>query len=142
MTVMRNYLLDFKIDKLTDSIINLETGEKYETVVSLVSEKDLASIKRLLGWNFNWKNEFRQADREIFKLCSVKNLELIQGLISLTLRHKAMGYIKEPEGIDLTIKSKPLSTQQEKELIDFITDRKLSKKRLAVKKGKKSLARI
>ncbi len=53
-----------------------------------------------------------------------------------------MGYIKEPEGIDLTIKSKPLSTQQEKELIDFITDRKLSKKRLAVKKGKKSLARI
>ncbi len=88
MTVMRNYLLDFKIDKLTDSIINLETGEKYETVVSLVSEKDLASIKRLLGWNFNWKNEFRQADREIFKLCSVKNLELIQGLISLTLRQQ------------------------------------------------------
>ena len=52
-----------------------------------------------------------------------------------------MGYIKEPEGIDLTIKSKPLSAQQEKELIDFISGRKVSVKKVAAKKRKTTSAK-
>lgn len=36
-----------------------------------------------------------------------------------------MGYIKEPEGIDFVIKSKPLTIQQEKELSCYIAKRKL-----------------
>jgi len=36
-----------------------------------------------------------------------------------------MGYIKEPEGIDFVIESKPLTIQQEKELSCYIAKRKL-----------------
>jgi ribosomal protein L6P/L9E len=36
-----------------------------------------------------------------------------------------MGFIKEPEGIDLTIESKPLTDKQEKELSEYISRRKL-----------------
>ncbi len=36
-----------------------------------------------------------------------------------------MGLIKEPEGVDFVIQSKPLSKKQEKELSEFIARRKL-----------------
>ncbi len=35
-----------------------------------------------------------------------------------------MGFIKEPEGVDFVIQSKPLTEKQEKELSDFIAKRK------------------
>ena len=36
-----------------------------------------------------------------------------------------MGYIKEPEGIDFKIQSKPFTKKEESDLSDFITKRKL-----------------
>jgi hypothetical protein len=45
-----------------------------------------------------------------------------------------MGFIKEPEGIDFVIKSKPLTKQQEIELSEFIAKRKLEIKKKS-KKG-------
>jgi hypothetical protein len=45
-----------------------------------------------------------------------------------------MGLIKEPEGVDFVIQSKPLSEKQQKELSEFIAKRKLEIK----KKDKKS----
>lgn len=46
-----------------------------------------------------------------------------------------MGYIKEPEGVDFIIKSKPLTDKERKEISEFIKDykakfaeKKLSKK--------------
>ena len=45
-----------------------------------------------------------------------------------------MGFIREPEGVDFVIKSKPLTEKQEKELSEFITKRKLEIKRI-LKKG-------
>ena len=36
-----------------------------------------------------------------------------------------MGFIREPEGIDFVIQSKPLTEKQEKELSEFIAKRKL-----------------
>lgn len=36
-----------------------------------------------------------------------------------------MGFIKEPEGIDFIIESKPLTDKQEKELSEYISMRKL-----------------
>jgi hypothetical protein len=44
-----------------------------------------------------------------------------------------MGFIREPEGVDFVIQSKPLSEKQEKELSEFIAKRKLEIK----KKSKK-----
>ncbi len=45
-----------------------------------------------------------------------------------------MGIIREPEGVDFVIQSKPLTEKQEKELSEFIAKRKLEIK----KKSKKS----
>jgi len=44
-----------------------------------------------------------------------------------------MGFIREPEGVDFVIQSKPLTIKQEKELSEFIKKRKLEIK----KKSKK-----
>jgi hypothetical protein len=44
-----------------------------------------------------------------------------------------MGIIREPEGVDFVIQSKPLTVQREKELSEFIANRKLEIK----KKSKK-----
>jgi hypothetical protein len=45
-----------------------------------------------------------------------------------------MGLIKEPEGIDFVIQSKPLTEKQEKELSAYISKRKLEIKKKS-KKG-------
>jgi len=45
-----------------------------------------------------------------------------------------MGLIREPEGVDFVIKSKPLTEKQEKELSKFIVKRKLEIKK-KLKKG-------
>ena len=51
-----------------------------------------------------------------------------------------MGLVKEPEGIDFVIQSKPLTTKQEKELSEFIAKRKLEiKKRLKKTRSRKIL---
>ena len=50
------------------------------------------------------------------------------------LNLKNMGLIKEPEGIDFVIQSKPLTEKQEKELSAYISKRKLEIKKKS-KKG-------
>ena len=45
-----------------------------------------------------------------------------------------MGFIREPEGVDFVIQSKPLTDKQEKELSEFIAKRKLEIKKKS-KKG-------
>jgi len=44
-----------------------------------------------------------------------------------------MGFIREPEGVDFVIQSKPLTEKQEKELSDFIAKRKLEIKKISNK---------
>ena len=48
-----------------------------------------------------------------------------------------MGYIKEPDGVDLIIKSKPLTEKQKKAIIEFI---KADKERLKNRKTKTRIA--
>jgi hypothetical protein len=50
------------------------------------------------------------------------------------LNLEIVGLIKEPEGVDFVIQSKPLTEKQQKELSEFIAKRKLEIK----KKVKKS----
>ena len=45
-----------------------------------------------------------------------------------------MGFIREPEGVDFVIQSKPLTEKQKKELSEFIAKRKLEIKKIS-KKG-------
>jgi hypothetical protein len=86
MAKPNSYLLDFKICKLTDSILNRISGDSFQTEVSLVTKSDLKTIHKQSGWLFDWKFEFNQTDREVYKLNIIENRGIIQGLISLTVR--------------------------------------------------------
>lgn len=42
-------------------------------------------MTRKKGWNFNWKIEFTDNSKEVYKLTIVNNPDIIQGLLSLTI---------------------------------------------------------
>jgi hypothetical protein len=75
--------LSFEVDKITESIELAKTGERFETVVSLVKEQDLKTITKAKGWKFNWKHEYKQELRQVYKLATLKEPDLIQGVVSL-----------------------------------------------------------
>jgi hypothetical protein len=76
--------IDIEIDKLTNSIENIRTGDSFQTDVSLIGKSDLKSIAKKNGWLFNWKNEYIQPDRDVYKLTITGNPNIIQGLVSIT----------------------------------------------------------
>ena len=78
--------IDIEIDKLTNSIENVITGEGFQTDISLIDSKDLKSVTKKNGWLFNWKAEFKQPDRDVYKLTIAGNPGIIQGLISISER--------------------------------------------------------
>lgn len=80
------YRLDIEIDKLTDSILNTISGDSFKTEVSLLTKSDLKLVTRAKGWKFNWHHEFRQPDREVYKLTILGNEGVVQGLMSLTVK--------------------------------------------------------
>lgn len=49
---------DIEIDKLTNSIENVITGDRFQTDISLIDKDDLKLISKKNGWLFNWKNEY------------------------------------------------------------------------------------
>ncbi len=82
---MKNKLLDFEIDKLTKSIENAVTGDSFSTEISLLTKKDLVLITKKNNWLFNWRHEFNDLSKEVYKLTIAHNSQVIQGLISLTI---------------------------------------------------------
>ena len=78
--------LDFIIDKLTNSIENVVTGDCFATDISLLKSSDLKNITKINNWLFNWKQEFKQPERDVFKLTIVNNSEIIQGLICVEIK--------------------------------------------------------
>ncbi len=85
MKKRKQILLDFEIDKLTNSIQNVQTGDSFLTDVSLINSADLKNTIKKTSWKFDWKFEFAQRDREVFKLTIRDNPSIIQGLISLQI---------------------------------------------------------
>ena len=78
--------LDFEIDKLTNSIENVITGDSFSTDISLLLLKDFIMVSKSKGWLFNWRNEFNEPARDVYKLTIVNNPAIIQGLISLEVK--------------------------------------------------------
>jgi hypothetical protein len=78
--------LDFEIDKLTNSIENVVTGDSFPTDITLISLADLKSVTKKNGWQFDWKLELKQPEKDVFKLTIVNNQSVIQGLISLEVK--------------------------------------------------------
>jgi hypothetical protein len=78
--------LDFFVDKLTNSIENTFSGDRFQTEVIVVDKKDLKVVTKKKGWLFDWKLEFAYPERELYKLTIVNNSHVIQGLISLEVK--------------------------------------------------------
>ena len=78
--------LDFIVDKLTNSIENVVTGDSFATDISILITNDLKVITKTKGWLFNWREEFKDPIRDIYKLTIVNNPTIIQGLISLEVK--------------------------------------------------------
>lgn len=71
-----------RIDKLTRSIENAQTGESFPTEVRPLP---VATARKLAaqGWVFNWVREAGISGRQIYQLTTIDNPTIIQGLISL-----------------------------------------------------------
>jgi hypothetical protein len=82
----KNIELDFVIDKLTNSIENVVSGDSFQTEVSLVSTTDLKNITKKNNWLFNWKSEQKSPEKEVYKLTIFGNRNVVQGLISLEIK--------------------------------------------------------
>jgi len=72
--------IDIEIDKLTNSIQNRITGEAFDTEVYKIEQSSSHQIKKK-DWVFDWKKELTIPNREIYKLVTVQNPSIIQGLI-------------------------------------------------------------
>ncbi|MFN7676041.1 hypothetical protein [Flavobacterium sp.] len=75
----------FIIDKITDSILNTISGDSFQTEVSRLTSIDLKIITKNNNWNFDWKSEFNNIQKEVYKLTIVNNSKIIQGLLSITI---------------------------------------------------------
>jgi hypothetical protein len=78
--------LDFVVDKLTNSIENVVTGDSFSTDISIISNSDLKNVTKKNGWSFDWKSQLKQPQRDVYKLTIVNNQTIIQGLISLEIK--------------------------------------------------------
>jgi hypothetical protein len=78
--------LDFIVDKLTNSVENVITGDSFATEISILTSTDLKSITKAKGWLFNWRDEFKNPVKDTYKLTIVNNPTIIQGLISLEVK--------------------------------------------------------
>jgi hypothetical protein len=82
----RNTQLDVIIDKLTNSIENVQSGDSFPTDISLLDIAELKSISKKNGWRFKWATEFKLPQRDIYKLTIINNPNIIQGLISVEVK--------------------------------------------------------
>jgi hypothetical protein len=82
VTIINRNGLDFEIDKLTNSIENVETGEVFDTEIVRITILELNQIKKK-DWQFNWNKELKDLSKEVYKLTTVNNPTIIQGLLSI-----------------------------------------------------------
>ena len=71
----------FIIDKLTDSILNTISGDSFQTEVSKLTTIDLINITKKNNWKFDWKTEFNDIQKEVYKLSIVNNSKIIHYLV-------------------------------------------------------------
>lgn len=78
-------LLGFRIDKLTDSIENNITKDRFYTNIIGLTKSDLKQVTKKRGWIFDWELELNQKERNVYKLSIINDPAVIQGLISFTI---------------------------------------------------------
>jgi hypothetical protein len=78
--------LDFIVDKLTNSIENVVTGDSFNTEISVLTKSELKLVTKKNGWVFDWRKELREPSRDIYKLTIVGNPSVIQGIMSIEVK--------------------------------------------------------
>jgi hypothetical protein len=73
---------EIEIDKLTNSIENVLTGETFETQITLLTIDSVKHIKKA-NWLFDWKKELLDTSKQVYKLTTMNNSTIIQGLLSI-----------------------------------------------------------
>jgi len=86
MKIKKEPGLDFIVDKLTNSIENVVTGDSFATEISIFTKHDLNLVTKASGWVFNWLAEFKEPARDVYKLTIINNPTIIQGLICLEVK--------------------------------------------------------
>jgi hypothetical protein len=85
MEIKKNTEQNFVIDSLTNSILNSFSGDSFQTEVIRLNKQDLKLITKKKGWNFNWKAEYDNIEKEVYKLCIINNVNIVQGLLSVSI---------------------------------------------------------
>jgi len=73
--------VSIEIDKLTNSIKNAQTGNVFDTEFHRITKAGKGEIKKG-DWLFNWHDEIKYAEREVYKLTIEGEPGRIQGLVS------------------------------------------------------------
>ncbi len=76
----RKTVVDIEIDRLTNSIINALSGDVFDTEFHKVSKKEI----KKKDWIFDWHLELEKKESEVYKMTIKDNVNIIQGLISIT----------------------------------------------------------
>jgi len=71
-----------RVDRVTNSIINILSGDSFDTDVIELRKDDLKKL--IKGWKFDWKKEASTGN--VYKLVIRISPEVIQGLISINDR--------------------------------------------------------
>lgn len=71
--------VDIEIDKLTNSIENVITGESFETEFSKVVGKEI----KKKDWLFDWHKELKDKRNVVYKMTTIENKNIIQGLVAI-----------------------------------------------------------
>ena len=74
--------VDIYIDKLTNTIENIGTGEVFDTAITELSSKyskQIISKER----QFDWQKELKDKTKTVFKLTTIKTRTIIKGIISI-----------------------------------------------------------
>jgi len=82
----KNIGLDFIVDKLTNSIENVVTGDSFKTEISVLTKSELKLVTKKNGWVFDWRKELKEPSRDIYKLTIIGNPSVIQGLLSIEVK--------------------------------------------------------
>lgn len=78
--------LGFEVDKLTNSLENVNSGDSFPTEVSLLTKVEANGLTKKTGWQFNWLDELKIPAREVYKLTITNNPNIIQGVVSLEVK--------------------------------------------------------
>lgn len=84
---MSKYHNDFIVDRLTNSIINVNSGESHKTEIALLLKEDLKLLNIEKRWLFNWHEEYISQDRKVYKLIIASKNNVLQGLTSLSMKN-------------------------------------------------------